>query len=154
MSYSCLDNITLMRNSITAAYQLHINVCKHSQHVPLGTGRAARVDGATSITPGPALVEGWLTANLKKKKKVQKIEKKKRKKKTPPPPQLKQHSGILITLSLLLPLCRQDTLSQLTIQPELHTNKWFSAFLGQFAPWLWPGEHVTDTSLGQPQYLK
>lgn len=74
--------------------------------------------------------------------------------KSPPPPRLKQHSGILITLSLLLPLCRQDTLSQLTIQPELHTNKWFSAFLGQFAPWLWPGEHVTDTSLGQPQYLK
>lgn len=56
-----------MRNLITAAYQLHINIHKHSQHVPLGTGWAARVDGATSVTPGPALVRGWLTANFKKK---------------------------------------------------------------------------------------
>lgn len=152
MSYSCLDNITLTRNLITAAYQLHINVHKHSQHVPLGTGWAARVGWChfhnTWTSTGARL------AYCKFKKKFKNTENRKKNKKKSPPPQLKQHSGILITLSLLLPLCRQDTLSQLTIQPELHTNKWFSAFLGQFAPWLWPGEHVTDTSLGQPQYLK
>jgi len=106
----------------------------------------ARVGAAASSNAWASTrVQGSLTANLIKKKK---------KEINFPPPQLKQHSGMLITLSLLLPLCRQDTLAQLTIQPELHTNKWFSAFLGQFTPWLWPGEHVTDTSLGQPQHLK
>lgn len=53
-----------------------------------------------------------------------------------------------------LTLCWQDSLSQLTIQPKLHADKGLAAFLCQLAPWLWPGQHVADTPLGETQHLK
>lgn len=60
----------------------------------------------------------------------------------------------VLTWPLLLPLHRQNTLAELSIQPELHPDEGFSAFLGQFAPWFWPGEHVADAALGQAQHLE
>lgn len=44
-----------------------------------------------------------------------------------------------LTWPLLLTLDGQDALAQLAVQPELHANEGFAAFLGQLTPWLWPG---------------
>lgn len=57
------------------------------------------------------------------------------------------------TLALRLPLGRQDSLAQFAVQPELHADERLAAFLRQFAPWLWPGQHVADAPLGETQHL-
>lgn len=62
--------------------------------------------------------------------------------------------GAARTWPLLLPLHGQDTLAQLAVQPELHPDEGFAAFLGELAPRLRPRQHVTDTALGQAQYLE
>lgn len=48
----------------------------------------------------------------------------------------------------------QDALAQLAVQPELHPDEGFAAFLGQLAPRLRPGQHVADAALGQAQHLE
>lgn len=58
-------------------------------------------------------------------------------------------AGAALTWALLLSLHGQDTLAQLAVEPELHPDEGFTAFLRQLAPRLWPGQHVTDAALGQ-----
>lgn len=70
-----------------------------------------------------------------------------------PSPSLQQ-PGAALTWPLLLSLDWQDALAQLAVEPELHPDEGFAAFLGQLAPWLWPGQHVTDTALRQAQHLE
>ena len=73
---------------------------------------------------------------------------------SPPPPPAAAQGGAALTWPLLLSLDRQDALAQLAVQPELHPDEGFAAFLGQLAPWLRPGQHVADTALGQAQHLE
>lgn len=65
----------------------------------------------------------------------------------PSPSPQQPGGGAAPTWPLLLPLDGQDALAQLAVQPELHPDEGFSAFLGQLAPWLRPGQHVADTAL-------
>lgn len=73
---------------------------------------------------------------------------------TDAPPLCLWQPGATLTWALLLPLDRQDALAQLAVQPELHPDEGFAAFLRQLAPWLRPRQHVTDTALGQAQHLE
>ena len=57
------------------------------------------------------------------------------------------------TLSVALTGQLGEALAQLVQQPQLHADERLPALLGEFAPWLGSGQHVTHTALRQTQDL-